>query len=83
MHFPSNDDMENIGQGHDAHIMTLTYIFKVTQFEMLRSVETVRASEKCRTMTFRDIVIRHRTGPLRMLYSVILTYIFKVDNFKL
>ena len=38
------------------------------------------ASEKCPIMTFIDIDICHRMGPLRKLYSVTLTNIFKVKN---
>ena len=39
--------------------------------------KTVRASEKCSSTTSIDVNISHQMAPLRMLYIVILTYIFK------
>ena len=68
-------------------IVTLTYIFKVTQFieimifNMWENSETVRASGKCSSMTFIEIDIGQQMVPLRMLYTVTLTYIFKITNF--
>ena len=58
---------------------TFTYSFKVAHFETLK---TMRANEKCSGMTFIKVDICQRMGPLRMLYSMTLTYIFKVNHFK-
>ena len=59
--------------------VTFTYIFKVTNFEILK---TVKASEKCSCITFIEGGICHRMGPFLMLYYVTLIYIFKVKLFK-
>ena len=42
--------------------------------------KTVRASEKYSSMTCTEVDIGHRMAPLRMMSSVILTYVFKVAN---
>ena len=41
----------------------------------------VRASIKCSSMTSIEVDICHRLGPLQMLYSMTLTFIFKVKHF--
>ena len=41
----------------------------------------MRVSEKCSSIIFIEIDICHRMGPLRFLYSMILTFIFKVKHF--
>ena len=51
------------------YIVTLTYIFSVTKFEMPDIWKAVRASAKCSIMTFIAVDIRNRIRPLRMLYS--------------
>ena len=62
------------------HIMILTYIFKVTKFWNVNISKTVRAGEKC-SMTFKEADICNRMmRPLRMLYSVTLTFMFKVKH---
>ena len=54
-------------------IKTLTYIFKVTKFEMwLGSSKMMKVSKKCSSMTFIEVDIYHRMEPLRKLYSTIL-----------
>ena len=54
------------------YIVTLTYIFKVITFEMIISGKA-RASKNFSIMTFIDVDVPHRMGPLRMLYSATLT----------
>ena len=41
--------------------------------------KTVRASNKC--LTFIEVDICHRMEPFRMVYSLTLTFIFKVEHF--
>ena len=41
---------------------------------------TARVSEKCSSMTFMVVDVRHRKEPLRLLYSLTLTWIFKVKH---
>ena len=55
------------------YIMTLTYILKVTIFEIVNISKTARANEKCPSMTFIKVYICHRMEPLQMMYYVILT----------
>ena len=43
--------------------------------------KTVRASEKCSSMTLIEVDICHRMRALRMLYSVTLTFTFMVKPF--
>ena len=43
--------------------------------------KTVRASERCSSTTFIEADTSHRISPLRMLYIVTLTYIFKITKF--
>ena len=61
------------------YIMTLIYIFRFTNFEKW-ILKTMRARTNCYGVTFIKGDICYRMGTLRMLYSVILTYIFKVSN---
>ena len=44
--------------------------------------KTMRASEKCSRTTFIEVDTSHRMRPLRLLYIMTLTYIFKVTNLK-
>ena len=44
--------------------------------------KTMRVNPKYSGMPFIQVDICHRMGPLRMLYSVVLTYFFKVKYFK-
>ena len=59
-------------------VVTLTYAFKVTKFEILK---LARASEKCSSLTCVEVGICHRNGPSRLVYSITLTFIFKVKHF--
>ena len=43
--------------------------------------EMVRAIAKMRRMTLADVDIRRRIAPLRILYRVTLTFVFKVKHF--
>ena len=65
------------------YIVTFTYIFKITKFlEIIFTIfKMVRANEKISSTTFVEIDISHRMAPLRMLYIVTFTYIFKVTKF--
>ena len=41
----------------------------------------MKACEKCANTTFIEVDMRHRITPLRLLYIVTLTYIFKDTKF--
>ena len=43
--------------------------------------KTVRNSKKCLRVTFIEINVSHRMGPLRLVYFMTLTFIFKVTHF--
>ena len=51
------------------------------KFWNVNMAKMVRASEKCFSVTFIEINICHRMEPLRILYSMTLTFIFKVKHF--
>ena len=53
------------------------YILKFTNFETWLSQKSVRAGDKCSIVTLVDVAIYHGIRPLRMLYSITLTFIFK------
>ena len=63
------------------YVMSLIYIFKVTNFEMRISEKRCELAKKCASMTFIAVDICRRMRPLRMLYSVIFTTIFEVKPF--
>ena len=44
--------------------------------------KTVRAIEKCSYVTFIQVDMWHRMEPLRILYSVTVTYVLKIKLFK-
>ena len=54
----------------------------MSDISKLNISEIVRASLKMRATTFVKSSIRHRMTPLRMLYFVTLTNIFKSEHFK-
>ena len=62
------------------YILTLTYIFKVTNFAIWISWKRWQPAKKCLSMIFILIDICHRMGPLRMLYSMTLTFIFRSNE---
>ena len=65
------------------YIVILTYIFqghKFSGYVIYNNWKIVRSSEKYWSMPFIEIDIIHRMAPLRMLYIVTLTYIFKVTK---
>ena len=68
------------------HLVSLSKNMSVFSASSLpRSIQIlkmVRADEKCSSNTFIEVEICHRMGTLRMLYSMTLTYIFKVKLFK-
>ena len=45
------------------------------------SWKTVIADEECFRKSFIEVDIYHRMGPLRLVYSFTLTFIFKVKDF--
>ena len=63
------------------YVVTLTYIFKVTKFEISKIYKKVRAGKKMPSYDFIEIDIPHHMGPLWMLYTMTLTYIFMVNIF--
>ena len=65
------------------YIMTLTYFrgHTISGNRIFNLWKTMKASEKCSSTTIIVVEIRHRMAPLRMLYIVILSYIFKVNKF--
>ena len=56
--------------------------FQGSIFWNVNILKIVRASVNCSRMTFIEIYICHRMRPLLMLYSMTLTYNFKVKNLK-
>ena len=62
-------------------LLMLTYIFKVTNFEMCLSRKRW-GRKKCFRTTFIEVNIYHRMWPLWMWYCMTLTYIFQVKLFK-
>ena len=65
------------------YIVTLTYMFKVkiSGNNIFNIWKTARGSEKCSSTTFIEVDISHRMKPLKILYIVTLTFIFKVTQF--
>ena len=61
----------------------LDLLFKVTNTNNADIWKTVKAIERISIMTFINVDIRLRMRPLRMLYSVTFTTIFKFKDFKL
>ena len=60
------------------YIMTFDLHFQGHEFWNVNISKMVRSSKKCLSMTFIEFDICHRIGPFQMLYSVTLTYIFKL-----
>ena len=73
--FPSNCATANVVY-HD-----LDLYFQGHEFWNVNISKTVRASEKFSSMIFIEVDICHRMGPLWMLYSATLTFIFKVTHY--
>ena len=63
------------------YVMPLTYIFKVTKTEIWISRKRWELTKKSATVTVIAVDICLRTEPLRTLYSVTLTFIFKGQTF--
>ena len=59
----------------------LVLSFQGHKFEMLNISEKVGASAKMRLMTFAEVDIRHQMAQFWGLYTVTLTFIFKVKHF--
>ena len=76
MYLPSNGAIANV-----VHRDLDTY-FQGHKIWNANIVKTVKASEKRAVVTFMEAGIRHSRSSLRMLYSVTLTYIFKVQRLK-
>ena len=64
-------------------VMTLTYIVKVTKFEMSTTWKRLELTEKCSSMTFIEIDICHRMAPLRLVYSMTVTFFSRSNIFLL
>ena len=62
------------------YLMTLTHVFKVTNFEMWISRKRWELSQNVQLRFFIEVDIFHR---LRMLYSMTLTWFFQDQNFQM
>ena len=59
----------------------LTYIFKITIFDMWISVKRWELAKNAQVRLFIEDDISHRMGPLRFVFFGTLTFIFKVKYF--